>query len=102
MMRKPVLLVVSVAFISASVACGKKLLPPPPPPVPVAPEAPPPAPPPPPPPQVAPQVDEYARLQAMSADEIEKQGLFGAVHFEFDRSDIREADRPILSSNADL
>ena len=68
---------------------------------PVAPEAPPPAPPPPPQPEVAPVVDEYARLKAMSAEEIEKSGLLKEILFDFDKADIREQDRATLSQNAD-
>jgi peptidoglycan-associated lipoprotein len=62
---------------------------------------PPPAPPPPAPP-TAPQVDEYARIKAMSSDEIDRLGLLAEIHFDFDRADIREADRPVLSKNADV
>jgi peptidoglycan-associated lipoprotein len=98
-MKKTVLVVVALAAASA---CAKKVTPPPPAPPPVAPEAPPPAPPPPPPkPEVAPVPDEYARLKAMSAEEIEKSGLLKEIHFDFDKSDIREQDRPILAQNAE-
>ncbi len=102
MMKKPVLLLLALALVSTLPACGKKKLPPPPPPAPAAPEVPPPAPPPPPPPQVAPQVDEYARLKAMSAEEIDKLGLLGTVYFAYDSADIRESERPTLTKNADL
>jgi peptidoglycan-associated lipoprotein len=50
---------------------------------------------------VKPQVDEYARLRAMSAEEIEKAGLLAEVHFDFDRAEIRDADRATLAKNAD-
>jgi len=93
-----------IFVLAASVgfaACGKKTPPPaPPPPPPVAPEAPPPAPPPPK-PEVQPQVDEYARLKAMSSDEIDRMGLLQDVYFDYDKSDIREADRANLSKNAE-
>ena len=46
-------------------------------------------------------VDEYARLKAMSAEEIEKSGLLKEVFFDFDKADIREQDRATLSQNAD-
>ncbi len=46
-------------------------------------------------------VDEYARLRAMSAEEIEKAGLLKEVFFEFDKADIREQDRATLSQDAD-
>jgi peptidoglycan-associated lipoprotein len=102
MMKKPVLLVIALAFLVTLPACGKKKMPPPPPPAPVAPEAPPPAPPPPAQPEVAPQVDEYARLKAMTADEIDKLGLLGTVYFDLDRAEIREADRATLGKDAEV
>jgi peptidoglycan-associated lipoprotein len=46
-------------------------------------------------------VDEYARLRAMSAEEIEKSGLLAEVYFDFDKADVREADRATLAKNAD-
>ena len=49
----------------------------------------------------APQVDEYARLHAMSAEEIEKSGLLGEIYFDFDKAEIRDADRATLTKNAD-
>ena len=70
------------------------------PPAPVVPEAPPPAPPPVPRAEAPPQVDEYARLRAMSPEEIEKSGLLGEVYFEFNKADIRDADRATLTKNA--
>lgn len=100
-MKKTVLVVLALAAATAFTACAKKAPPAPPPPPPVAPEAPPPAPPPPPKPEVAPVVDEYARLKAMSAEEIEKSGLLGEVYFEYDKADIREQDRATLAKNAD-
>ncbi len=100
-MKKTVLVVLALAAAATFTACTKKAPPAPPPPPPVAPEAPPPAPPPPPKAEVAPVVDEYARLKAMSAEEIEKSGLLKEVFFDFDKSDIREADRAVLSQNAD-
>ena len=102
-MKKTALVVLALATVATLAACGKKTppAPPPPPPAPVAPEAPPPAPPPPPRPEVAPVVDEYARIRAMSAEDIEKSGLLAEVHFDFDKADIREADRAVLAKNAD-
>ena len=100
-MKKAALLVLALGTLVAVTACGKDPKPAPPmAPPPVAPEPPPPAPPPAP-RQEAPQVDEYARLKAMSAEEIEKSGLLGEIYFEFDRSDIRDADRGTLQKNAD-
>ena len=100
-MKRTALLVVALSTLTAVTACGKKPEPQPPmAPPPVAPEPPPPAPPPAR-QEVAPQVDEYARLKAMSVEEIEKSGLLGEIYFEFDRSDIRDADRATLQKNAD-
>ena len=100
-MKKTVFVVLALAAATAFTACAKKAPPAPPPPPPVAPEAPPPAPPPPPKPEVAPVVDEYARLKAMSAEEIEKSGLLKEVYFDYDKADIREPDRATLAQNAD-
>jgi peptidoglycan-associated lipoprotein len=94
-------LVLLASAVALFPACGKTVEPPPPaPPAPVAPEPPPPAPPPPR-QEVQPQQDEYARLRAMSAEEIEKSGLLGEVYFDLDRADIRDADRATLTKNAD-
>jgi len=100
-MKKTIFVVLALAAATAFTACAKKVPPAPPPPPPVAPEAPPPAPPPPPKPEVAPVVDEYARLKAMSAEEIEKSGLLKEVYFDYDKADIREPDRATLAQNAD-
>jgi len=101
-MKKTVLVVLALAAVTGFAAC-KHTPPaaPPPPPPPLAPEPPPPAPPPPPKPEVAPVVDEYARLRAMSAEEIEKSGLLAEVHFDFNKADIREGDRAVLSKDAE-
>ncbi len=100
MMKKPILLVIALALVTLP-ACGKKKLPPPPPPpAPVAPEAPPPAPAPA--PQVAPQVDEYARIKAMSPEEIDKLGLLDSVYFDFDSANIRDSERATLTKDADV
>jgi peptidoglycan-associated lipoprotein len=102
MVKKPVLLLLALVLVSTLPACGKKKLPPPPPPpAPAVPEAPPPAPAPPA-PEAPPQVDEYARLSAMSAEEIEKLDLLAVVYYDYDRADIRESERPALTKNADL
>jgi peptidoglycan-associated lipoprotein len=47
-------------------------------------------------------VDEYARLKAMTAEEIDKMGLLADVYFDLDKADIREGDRATLSKNADV
>lgn len=98
-MRQSALLVLLVATL-AFTGCGKT--PPPPPPAPPpAPAAPPPAPPPatlPP----APQIDEYAKLRQTPADEIDRMGLLADIHFDFDKSDLRDSDRQILNKNAEV
>jgi len=53
-------------------------------------------------PEAPPQVDEYARLLAMSAAEIEKLDLLATVYYDYDRADIRESERAALTKNADL
>jgi peptidoglycan-associated lipoprotein len=103
-MKKTVLVVLALTALTAFTACAKKAPPAaPPPPPPLAPAAPPPAPPPPPPPkpEVAPVVDEYARLKALNAEEIEKSGLLKEILFDFDKAEIREQDRATLAKNAD-
>jgi peptidoglycan-associated lipoprotein len=101
-MKKTTSIVLALALATAFAACGKKTPPPPPPPPPVVPQAPPPAPPPPPRPEVvAPVVDEYARIKAMSAEDIEKSGLLAEVYFDFDKADIREQDRAVLAKDAE-
>jgi peptidoglycan-associated lipoprotein len=92
-------LVVALVAVAGFWACHKT--PPPQPPRPVAPEAPPPAPPPAP-KEVAPQEDEYAKLKQTPADEIDRMGLLAEIHFDYDKADIREGDRGILSKNADV
>jgi peptidoglycan-associated lipoprotein len=91
----------ALAFALAVVmaGCGKKTPPPPPAPPPAAPETPPPAPQPP--PEVAPAMNEYETLRQKSIDELEKMGLLADIHFDYDRADLRESDRGILSQNAD-
>jgi peptidoglycan-associated lipoprotein len=69
---------------------------------PAAPGAPPPAPAPARAPEVAPQVDEYAKLKGTPADEIDRMGLLADIHFDFDKSDLREGDRQILTKNAEV
>jgi len=93
-------LVVTLVVATALAGCGKRQVAAPPPP-PVAPATPPPAPPPAP-REVAPQLDEYARLKQTPVDEIERMGLLRDVNFDFDRADIREGDRAALTQNADV
>jgi len=61
---------------------------------------PPPAPPPPPAP-AAPAQSDYDRIKGMSADEIDRMGLMADIHFDYDKADIRESERAILTKNAD-
>ena len=101
MMKKTALILFSAATLASLGACGPKKPPvAPSAPAPIVPEAPPPAPPPPARTEAPPQVDEYARLRAMSAEEIEKSGLLAEIYFEFDKADIRDADRDTLTKNA--
>ena len=88
-------LALTLALAVAMAACGKKTPPPAPPPPPVAPDMPPPAPPPP--PDVAPPLDEYDALRQKSIDELEKMGLLADIHFDYDRADLRDGDRGVLS-----
>jgi peptidoglycan-associated lipoprotein len=100
-MKKHALILATLALALTLPACGKKTVPPPPPPPPpVVPEAPPPAPAPP--REEAPVVDEYARLKAMSAEELDKMGLLADVLFDYDRSDVRDSERATLSKNAEV
>jgi peptidoglycan-associated lipoprotein len=73
--------------------------PPPAPPPPVAPAMPPPAPPPLA-PEVAPQVEDP--LAGLSSAELESRGLLADIHFDFDKAELRDADRPVLAQNADF
>jgi peptidoglycan-associated lipoprotein len=100
-MRQSVVIVAALLIAGASGGCGKKKVTAPPPPPPVMPATPPPAPPAPPRDVVA-QTDEYARLRQTPVDELERMGLLEDVHFDFDRSDIREGDRAVLTKNADV
>jgi len=99
--KKTALILIAAAAVASSSACGKKTPPAaPPPPPPVVPATPPPAPPPPPRAEAPPPVDEYARLRAMTPEEIEKTGLLAEIHFDFDKAELRDADREILNKNA--
>jgi len=94
--------VVALAAAVALGACHKNPQPAPPAPPPIAPATPPPAPNPTNPRDVAPQQDEYAKLLQTPTDEIERMGLLAEIHFDFDKSDIRESDRAILQKNAEV
>jgi peptidoglycan-associated lipoprotein len=92
-------LAIALALSVAIVGCGPKKPPVQPTPPPAVPDTPPPAPEPP--PDQAPALSEYDQLRQKSIDEIEKMGLLGDVHFEYDRADLRDQDRQTLSQNAD-
>ena len=91
-------LALALALSVGIVGCGKPK-PQPVPEPPVAPATPPPAPEPP--PESAAPLSEYDQLRQKSIDEIEKMGLLGDIHFDLDRSDLRDQDRQTLSQNAD-
>jgi peptidoglycan-associated lipoprotein len=90
-------LVIAFLSLGLAAACSKKpaeTTPQPP-----APTAPPPAPAP---TAQAPVEDEYSKLKKMSVDEIDRLKLLGDIHFDFDKSDVRDADKAVLSKNADV
>ena len=96
-------LVVAVIFGLALPGCRGRTPPPPPPaPPPVVPATPPPAPPPAPTQEVVPQIDEYDRLKQTASDEIDRMGLLADIHFDLDRSDLRDQDRQALTQNGDV
>jgi peptidoglycan-associated lipoprotein len=99
---KQTVVVVTLLATLAFAACGGKPKPVAPPPPPVAPATPPPAPPPSREAAPAAVVDEYNRLKAMASDEIERLGLLGEIHFDYNKADLREADRAVLSKNAEV
>jgi peptidoglycan-associated lipoprotein len=96
-------LLVALVALGAVVSCGKKKVeaPPPPPPRTTAPATPPPAPPPSTPREVAPVQDEYARIRGMDIDAINQLGLLEEVHYDYNKADIRDADRAALGKSAD-
>lgn len=90
----------AVALVFPGCRRGPSAPPPQPPSAPVAPATPPPAPPPV--ADVEPQLDEYNRLKEMGSDEIDRMGLLKDIRFDYDRADIREADRQALTENAEV
>ena len=92
-------LVVALAVGMSLAGCKKAEPPKAPEPPPAAPATPPPAPAPT--PEPAPQKSEYDTLRETATDLIEKMGLLGDIHFEYDRADIRSEDQPILTKNAE-
>ncbi len=99
-MRLSVLLLALVATMALACGGNPPPAPPPPPPPPPAPTPPPPAPTPTPTPTPAP-LSEYEKLQQLSVDELDRQGLFAEIHFDYDKSDVREVDRSSLQRSAD-
>jgi peptidoglycan-associated lipoprotein len=45
---------------------------------------------------------EYDKLKGMTVEEWERLKLFGDVHFDYDKADVRDSERPVLQKNADL
>jgi peptidoglycan-associated lipoprotein len=91
-----------VAVVLASctlAACHGKTPPPKAPAPPVVPTPPPPAPPSSVP--AAPQLDEYSRIKGLDVDSINRLGLLQDVHFDFDKADVRQADRTLLARDAE-
>ncbi len=100
-MRQTVAIVALLAALTLT-GCGKKTVAPPPPPPPASPATPPPAPPPSSQPSGPAVADEYARIKAMNTDEIDRMGLLAEIHFDYNKADLREGDRAVLSKNADV
>jgi len=50
---------------------------------------------------VAPVQNDYDRIRKMDIDSINRAGLLPEIHFDFDRAEIRDADKSILAQNAD-
>lgn len=87
--------------VVAGSGCRHRVPGPPPPEPPAVPSTPPPAPPPVAPPSALPE-DDYGRIRAADLDTINRMGLLIDVHFEFDRADIRDVDRSILTRDAEI
>ena len=92
--------VLLVAVLGA-VGCHHRV-PPPVAPPPAVPTTPPPAPPPAVQAPAPPAQDEYARLKAMDVAELDRLGLLEDVHFDYDRAEVREADRSVLAKDAEV
>ena len=48
-----------------------------------------------------PETNEYERIRQTPIDEIDKMGLLPDVYFDFDKADLREADRATLTKNGE-
>jgi peptidoglycan-associated lipoprotein len=90
-------LVMAVLAMSIAVSCKPKE-------VPKAPQPPAPTEPPaaPAPTRAAVQDNEYDKLSKMSVEEIDRLKLFGDIHFDYDKADVRDSERSVLQKNADL
>ena len=97
-LRKSAFVAVVVA-VAAFAGCKSTPKPSPAAPAPAAPAAPPPAPAPS--EREVPVETEYDRLKKMPTDEIERMGLLAEIHYDYDRSDIREGDRQVLAKNGE-
>jgi peptidoglycan-associated lipoprotein len=90
-------LVMAVLAMSIAVSCKPKPVPKEPqPPVPTEPPAAPA------PDRSAVAESEYDKLKNMSVEDWERLKLFGDVHFDYDKADVRDSERPVLQKNADL
>jgi peptidoglycan-associated lipoprotein len=101
-MKQLLVTLVLVAVLPFASCKRRPSAPPPLPPAPAAPATPPPAPRPLATEDFAPQLNEYDRLKVMASDEIDRLGLLKDVRFDYDRADIREADRQVLAENAEV
>ena len=88
--------------VVAGSGCRHRVPGPPPPEPPALPRAPPPAPPPVAAPPSARPDDEYGRIRGADLDTIDRMGLLIDVHFAFNRADIRDVDRSILTRDAEI
>ena len=48
-----------------------------------------------------PELSDYERFRQMPIDELDKSGILGDVYFDFDKADLREADRGTLTRNGE-
>jgi peptidoglycan-associated lipoprotein len=44
--------------------------------------------------------DEVEKMRGRTVEEIDRLGLFQEVHFDYDKADVRDVDRDVLSKNA--
>ncbi len=95
-------LLAAILVAGTIAACGKKTPPPPPPQPPrSAPATPAPAPPPSGQRDTVPTVSDVDRIRAQDIDAINKMGLLQEIRYDYDKADIRDADKATLSRNAE-